>query len=440
MQDKHQDCPTRISLTNEESDSTGFVLAQDSPPQFVEATTRYEILSELGRGGGGIIYKARDYELKRMVAVKVLRNEFKDREDIVQRFEQEARIICQLQHPGVPPVFECGFCDDGRPFHSMKLVNGFTLKKLIENKVGDNDMHSKAISAFADVCQTIAYTHSQDIVHLDIKPANIMIGSYGEVSVMDWGSARHLDCSGKYHSVGIVKRKTQPPQDTSRVVGGTLEYLSPEQAMGGELDKRTDVFSLGACLCHILTGSPPYWGDKKRDVYRSAAAGDVLPAHNDLIRSNFDPSLTRLAIRCLQPNPNDRPRDASEVSGAMSTYLDSAFARFQSDMTRFFELSHDLFCIAALDGYFRRINSNFSRLLGHSDYELLTRPFLDFVHPDDHQKTIAAMGLLIEGKPVVRFQNRYKKTNGDHILLEWTAKSIPEEGLIFAVARDISDS
>ncbi len=440
MESEYQDQPTRGSLDEDESDSVAFMLAEDFPPRFVEASTRYEILGEVGRGGVGIIYKALDCHLKRMVAIKVLRYEFRDRDDIIQRFEQEARIISQLPHPGLAPVFERGTCDDGRPFHSMKLVDGNNLKKVIQDETFGSETRPHAVNAFASVCQTIAYAHSRGIVHLDIKPANIMIGTYGEVHVMDWGAARQLDRNGKYSSVSILRTKARTSDDQLRVVGGTLEYLAPEQAAGGELDKRTDVFALGACLCHILTGKPPYGGEGKLEIYRSAVAGDILPAHRGLINCNADPALIRLAINCLQPEPDDRPDDAREVAGAISTYQNSAFARFQSDMTRFFELSHDLFCIAALDGYFRRINSNFSRLLGHSDADLMSRPFLDFVHPDDHQKTMDVMGQLVEGRPIVRFQNRYRTAAGDYVVMEWTAKSIPEEGLIFAVARDVTDA
>ncbi len=439
MESEYQDQPTRGSLDEDESDSVAFMLAEDFPPKFVEAATRYEILGEVGRGGVGIIYKARDCHLDRMVAIKVLRHEFRNRDDIIQRFEQEARIISQLPHPGLAPVFECGTCDDGRPFHSMKLVDGNNLKNVIQDETFGSETQSHAVSAFANVCQTIAYAHSRNIVHLDIKPANIMIGTYGEVHVMDWGSARQLDRHGKYASVSILRTNARPPDDQLRVVGGTLEYLAPEQAAGGSLDKRTDVFALGACLCHILTGKPPYGGEGKLQIYRSAVAGDIMSAHRGLINCNADPALIRLAINCLQPDPDDRPDDAREVAGAISTYQNTAFARFQSDMTRFFELSHDLFCIAALDGYFRRINSNFSRLLGHSDADLMSRPFLEFVHPDDHQKTMDVMGQLVEGRPIVRFQNRYRTAAGDYVVMEWTAKSIPEEGLIFAVARDVTD-
>ena len=109
-------------------------------------------------------------------------------------------------------------------------------------------------------------------------------------------------------------------------------------------------------------------------------------------------------------------------------------------MNRFFDLSLDLFCIADFEGYFRRINSNFSQVLGYSDHELLARPFLDFVHTDDVDQTIQQMSAMKEGQPVVRFINRYKTASDRYVRLEWTAKAVAQENVIFAVARDITAS
>jgi serine/threonine-protein kinase len=437
MQDRNPPHLTRHAPDALDSDSTGFVLACDSPPEFVEATTRYDILSELGRGGAGIVYKARDTGLKRMVAIKVLRKELMVRPEIIHRFEQEARIICHLQHPGVAPVFECGSSLDGRPFHAMKLVNGQNMLSLVAD--GSYEKQTHAIKSFAQVCQTIAYTHSRSIIHLDLKPANFMIGVFGEVHVMDWGTARFLDVNGQYESLGMTKHAPVSSRDRSRLVGGTLEYMPPEQAIGGILDKRSDVFGLGACLCHILTGEPPYLAPSRKEVFRLAKQADLRPVHNDLRRSGADPVLIRLAIKCLQADPNLRPRDAGEVAGEMSSYQEAALARFQSDMTRFFDLSHDLFCIAGTDGYFRRLNANFTRVLGYTYQEFLAKPLLSFVHPEDQKKTKKAIAQLVEGKPVIRFRNRYLTARGAFIEFEWTAKSIPDEGLIFAVARELSE-
>ncbi len=151
-----------------------------------------------------------------------------------------------------------------------------------------------------------------------------------------------------------------------------------------------------------------------------------------------DRALVRLAKRCLARRMEDRPASAVEVAREVFAYQETALQRIENDMSRFFELSLDLFCIAGFDGYFQRINSNFSKLLGHDSSELLARPFLDFIHEDDRQPTTDRMSTLSEGNPVVRFKNRYRTADNSYVTLEWTAKSIESESIIFAVARDVS--
>ena len=112
----------------------------------------------------------------------------------------------------------------------------------------------------------------------------------------------------------------------------------------------------------------------------------------------------------------------------------------ERDLVRFFDLSLDLFCIAGLDGYFRRLNGNFTRVLGYSEEDLLAQPFVSFVHPEDQQPTVEAVQQLQRGLPIVRFRNRYRTASGAYLTFEWTAKSVPSEGVIYATARDLSDS
>ncbi len=415
------------------SDSDSFVLTGDEAPEFVEATSRYRVENELGRGGTGIVFRATELELDRTVAIKVLRPELRGRRDLVERFAVEARIICHLLHPGVPSVRDFGNSADGRPFLAMRLVEGRNMLQLVEQRTDGDDRRVSAISAFADVCQTMAYAHWRNVVHLDLKLANFMVGEFGEVHVMDWGTARFLEKDGTYEAAGLKDRK----KDRSRLVGGTLEYMPPEQALGGMLDKRTDVFALGACLCHILTGFPPWEGRTREEVYDRVVRGDLRPVHNDLRRCGADKQLVRIARRCLQSDPDLRPRDAGEVAAELSSWQEAALRQFHSDMSRFFELSSDLYCTAGLDGYFRRVNSNFTDVLGYDEQDLLARPFMQLVHPDDHRKTGEAMQELIAGNPITRFQNRYRTADGKWITLEWTAKSIPEENIIFAVAKPV---
>jgi len=416
--------------------SSNFSLHEHTAPSFVKTTSRYEILDEIDRGGMGIIYQARDWHLHRMVAIKLLRHEFCDRPRLVQRFTNEARVMGALQHPGIAHIYECGFSEDGRPFHAMMLVTGATLSKLLEQRTGNPITTARLLNIFAKLCDTMAFVHSRGIYHLDLKPANCMVGEFGEVIVMDWGLAQFADEADNQ----LLLQHADDPNNKEHRVQGTLAYMSPEQAKGERLDQRTDVFCLGAILYEILTGEVLYPGEDRATIHGLAMEANLENAIQKLEQSNAPPPLLRLAARCLAKRPQDRPHNAKIIADALTEYQSSKLEISHHDLTRFFELSLDLFCIADNDGFFQRINANFSRVLGHSESELLSRPYIDFVHPEDVDGTIKVMQALDRGEPVVRFRNRYQTQNGQFLELEWTAKSIVAENLVFAVARIISDS
>lgn len=389
--------------------------------------SRYEVGDQIGEGGMGIIYIATDLLLNREVAVKLLRREFAENDEVIKAFQNEARALSYLTHPGVPPIYEAGESVDQRPYHVMKLVRGATLADILtEGKTATSEL----LSIFANICQTIAFAHASNVIHLDLKPANIMVGEFGEVHVMDWGLARFEIANDGDHAT------SKPLLDGQ--VTGTPKYMSPEQARGRGTTAQSDVFGLGAILCEILIGQAPYEGDNFRQVYQHAIRASMDAAIDGLDEIDTDRALVRLAKRCLARRMDDRPASAVEVAREVFAYQETALQRIENDMSRFFELSLDLFCIAGFDGFFRRINANFSKLLGHDDSELLARPFLDFIHEDDRQPTIDRMSTLSEGNPVVRFKNRYRAADNSFVTLEWTAKSIESESIIFAVARDVS--
>lgn len=392
--------------------------------------TRYELDYEIARGGMGVIYGARDHRLSRRVAVKVLRSEMVDRPEAVKSHENEALIMSSLSHPGVTPVYDTGVGSDGRPFYVMKLVEGRTLAEILED---GRESQASLLSMFYDVCQTMAYAHANHIVHLDLKPKNVMVGEFGEVHVMDWGLARRLKSD-------FLPSVRSGESEAMHDIQGTLEYMSPEQARGESLDSRSDVFTLGAILFRILTGLPLYAGRNFADTHSMAMNGVVHASLLVLEKTDADPILIRLVGNCLSSNRDSRPRDAQFIGGQMGVYQESLLQRVQNDMNRFFELSLDMFCIAGFDGFFRRVNPNFSRVLGHSEATLLSQPFLNFIHPDDRKGTVTTMSVLLSGEPVVRFCNRYMAIDDRLVTLEWTAKAIPDENLIFAVARDITEA
>jgi len=437
------DDTTILKSPSDDEESGVFSLAANYDLQFVEATARYEILDEIGQGGVGTVYRGRDRSLGREVAIKMLLPKHIGSPELIQRFTNESRIIGYLQHPGIAHVFEAGHCLDGRPFYTMKLVDGETLADLRRQHGERTVPLTRLLRVFSDVCHAVAYTHAMGLIHLDLKPRNVMVGSFGEVHVMDWGLATAVRedvakqlglCTESRHFGDSVQLNL----DKRSSIRGTLPYMSPEMARGERVGRPADIFGLGAILCEILTGSPPFTGNTKREMFRQALSGEIGDALASLEASDTDDALIRLTKRCLAPLPEDRPESAHELVSELSNYTESALARMESDMSQFFDLSLDLFCIAGFDGYFRRINPNFSKVLGFPDSVLLATPFIDFVHEEDREKTVLQMSVLKDGKPVVRFRNRYISIDGDYFQFEWTAKSIPDEHIIFAVARIVT--
>ena len=287
-----------------------FEVLSDSASSFDRArTTRYRVRGEINRGGMGAILFAHDIDLGRDLAIKVLLDEHRDRPEVIRRFIEEAQIGGQLQHPGIAPVYELGQFADERPFFSMKLVDGETLSELLSQRAEVADDHARFIGIFEQVCQTIAYAHSRGVIHRDLKPRNVMVGAFGEVQVMDWGLAKVLEAKKTRHeaakstrgisqtfallrsnrddqhgmqvddSVGADGDSTDASRTAMGSVMGTPAYMPPEQARGeiDRLDERTDVFGLGAILCQILTGRPPYVGEDRDDVARLAALAHLEP-------------------------------------------------------------------------------------------------------------------------------------------------------------------
>src|SRR5690349_16904320 len=205
------------------------------------AGVRYECVQELGSGGMGTVYLAEDRELDRLVAIKVI-NTPDITDDLRERMIREARIIARLEHPGIVPVHDAGTLPDGRIFYAMKFVRGLRLDEYASQGASLNDRLRK----FQAVCDAVAFAHAHGVIHRDLKPQNIMIGSFGEVLVLDWGVAK---TNSEFQSVKNPYQSVAN-QTLDGTVIGTRDYMSPEQARGeiDQLDERTDVYSLGAVL------------------------------------------------------------------------------------------------------------------------------------------------------------------------------------------------
>ena len=165
-------------------------------PDPSDRLARLQLLGEVARGGMGVIIKGRDRDLGRDLAVKVLLEQHRENPDLIRRFVEEAQISGQLQHPGVVPVYELGTLADRRPYFAMKLVKGRTLAALLAERAGPAEDQPRLLGIFEQVCLTMAYAHVRGVIHRDLKPSNIMVGSFGEVQVMDWGLAKVLPQGG----------------------------------------------------------------------------------------------------------------------------------------------------------------------------------------------------------------------------------------------------
>jgi serine/threonine-protein kinase len=308
--------------------------SSDEMPLPTDRPVRVQLLGEIARGGMGAILKGRDPDLGRDLAVKVLLEKHEMQPELVRRFVEEAQIGGQLQHPGIVPVYELGAFADRRPYFTMKLVKGRTLATLLADRPSPAEGLPRLLAIFEAVCQTVAYAHARRVIHRDLKPSNVMVGSFGEVQVMDWGLAKVLEEGGVADElspepdapvsvIATVRRGSDGYASEAGSVLGTPAYMAPEQALGDveRVDERADVFGLGSILCEILTGEPAYTARGRSELIRMAMQGDTAGALARLEGCGADAELVSLAKDCLAPEPDDRAGDAGVVAGRVTAYL-----------------------------------------------------------------------------------------------------------------------
>ena len=263
----------------------------------------YELLDEIARGGMGVVFRARQTRLNRIVALKMILSGHLATEADVRRFQTEAEAAAQLDHPGIVPVFEVGQ-HDGHHFYSMALVEGESLShRIAEGPLAPTG----AAELVKSVALAVHHAHKKGVIHRDLKPANILIDRDGQARVTDFGLAR--------------QKATESSLTADGQVLGTPGYLSPEQATGSsaQVDEAADVYSLGAVLYAALTGRPPFQADTAVATLKQVAESD--PVWPSAINADVDIDLQTIVQKCLEKRPEDRYSSAAELAEELNRYL-----------------------------------------------------------------------------------------------------------------------
>ncbi len=316
------------------------VEARADPSGGPHGELRFQIIKRLARGGLGEVYLANDPSIGRYVAVKQIRSEMRDIQDVVARFEEEAQITGQLEHPNVVPIYEIGTMTDGSPFYVMRLLGKRTLREAIKayHQVPIKDpnygvLRNELLRAFQSICLAVGYAHNKTVLHRDLKPANVMLGDFGEVFVLDWGLAKVMDSDGdsqlrkddskvpfspakKIHLSG----RSGEHHSSAGSVLGTPAYMPPEQARGEleTLNTPADIFSLGAILYEILVGKAPYTGDSVKDILQKAREAKYPRPRTQL--REIPRALEAVCLKAMATTPEGRYPSATELAEEISRW------------------------------------------------------------------------------------------------------------------------
>jgi serine/threonine-protein kinase len=270
----------------------------------VPEVLRLDIKKAIAKGGVAMVWLTHDRAVGRSVAMKLMCDEAIAEPMLVHGFFREAQVLGQLNHPNVVPIHEVGL-RQGRPYFTMGLVSGQSLSTWLRNVTpGDCERLADFLEIITKVCDALEYAHSRSVVHGDLKPANIMVGSFGEVYVMDWGGAKLLD---PRNDQAVTDRLPPlPKEETEGKIFGTATYMSPQQANAEPPSQSWDVFSLGAIIYQFITGNAPFQAADSAGALAKAQQCDFKPLTLEEHGKALPPELLRVVTRAMASHAEDR--------------------------------------------------------------------------------------------------------------------------------------
>ncbi|MBN2260988.1 MAG: Stk1 family PASTA domain-containing Ser/Thr kinase [Clostridiales bacterium] len=255
---------------------------------------RYELMEKIGEGGMANVYKAKCHVLQRFVAVKILKSQFNDDEEFIEKFDHESKSAAQLNHPNIVNIFDVGVEGKTR-YIVMEYINGITLKKHIRDKNGPLD-ENEILRFSLQIASALEHAHKNNIIHRDIKPQNIMISENGTAKVADFGIAKAINSSTIVHKKEMF---------------GSVHYSSPEQTKGSFIDKRSDIYSLGVVMYEMATGKLPFEGDNPIAVALKHMKEQILNPRT--LNKNMSEGLENIILKALSKNPDTRYQSVNEM-------------------------------------------------------------------------------------------------------------------------------
>ena len=281
------------------------------------ADTRYIPLNKIRDGGMKTIWEVKDTRTQRILAMALIQPERIASQEDIEAFLYEARLTAHLQHPNILPVYDIALEKNGNPYFTMKLLRGETLEAIL-HRLQQRDLDTEQnytlthlLNIFLNLCDAVDYAHTKGVLHLDIKPANVMIGNFGEVHLLDWGLAT------------LLTESNQTDLTSRKIVGGTPGYMAPEQALGNKEDLHfhTDIYMLSALLYQILTRMPPHVGETTEAIMRHSTQNTIIPPVKHNNHFPIPKALSAITMKGLSVHPAERYANVAALKNDIRNYL-----------------------------------------------------------------------------------------------------------------------